>query len=266
MRGAVEGGVDGRGSLLEGLVEPAPREGDEMLDRLLCLGPGGANLDLVPQQGCQRRDSAQAPGRDRSDAGGEVAQLDRRVEGTHLADQAGSRSGVQPVRVLDREDSDDLDRADLVGVRGGVVRRRRQVRGLAHERVASLGRDLGPAGPTRRRDRGDDEAFDDRGRRESHAVPHRRVAQQVERKLGAQHGTAEIHEYDDAVGAVRPLDGLHDADRVGAEGRFVKTGGHLDPLRTAVQHLRGQRHRGMGQRAAVGDDDQPDAVLGVRLR
>ena len=237
-----------------------------MLDRLVSLGAGGPNLDLVPHQGCQRRDSAQAPGGDRSDAGGEVAQLDRRVEGPRLADQAGSRPGVQPVQVLDSEDADDLDRADVVGIRRGVVCRPRQVRGLAHQRVASLGRDLGPAGPARRRDRGDDDTFDDRRRREGHPVPHRRVAEQVERQLGAQHGAAEIHEYDDAVAAVRPLDRLHDADRIGAEGRLVETGGHLDPLRTAVQHLRGQRHRGIGQRATVGDDDQPDAVLGVRRR
>ena len=48
-------------------------------------------------------------------------------------------------------------------------------------------------------------------------------------------------------------------DRVGAERRLVEPGGHLDPHRAAVQHLRRQRDRGPRQRAAVGDDDQADA-------
>ena len=61
------------------------------------------------------------------------------------------------------------------------------------------------------------------------------------------------------------FDGLHDGDRVGPERRFVQTCGHLDRQRTAVQHVRRQRHRGMGQRTTVGDDDQPDTVLGVRV-
>ena len=56
------------------------------------------------------------------------------------------------------------------------------------------------------------------------------------------------------------------ADRVGAERRLVEPGGHLDPQRAAVQHLGGQRDRGAGQRPAVGDDDQSDAVLGARGR
>ena len=57
----------------------------------------------------------------------------------------------------------------------GAFRRRRQVPRLAHERVARLGRDLRPAGSAGRRDGGDDEALDEGGRRERHAVADRRV-------------------------------------------------------------------------------------------
>ena len=68
-----------------------------MLHRLLGLWSRSADLDLVPQQGGQGRDAAETSRGDRGAARGEVAQLDRRVECTYLADQARSRPGVAAV-------------------------------------------------------------------------------------------------------------------------------------------------------------------------
>ena len=48
-------------------------------------------------------------------------------------------------------------------------------------------------------------------------------------------------------------------DGVGAEGRLVQPGGDRDADRLAVHHLLGQGDRGVGQRPAVRDDDEPDA-------
>ena len=52
------------------------------------------------------------------------------------------------------------------------------------------------------------------------------------------------------------VDRLDDGGRVGSERRRVEPGGDRDPHLGAVQHLRGERHRRVGQRAAVGDDHQ----------
>ena len=85
------------------------------------------------------------------------------------------------------------------------------------------------------------------------------VVQEVQGELGAEHRAAEVHQHDDAVRAVgRARSPSAIADGVGAERRLVQPGRDLDPHRPAVQHLAGQRHRGVGQRPAVGDDDQPD--------
>ncbi len=237
-----------------------------MLDCFLRLRSGGTNLDLVPAQRGQRGDPAQASSGDRSAAGGEVAQLDRGVERTDLTDQTGRRAGVQAVRVVDREDTNHLFGADVARVGCGASRRRGQVTGLSHQRVARLGGDLRPVGSAGRGNGGDDEAFDERGGRECHPVPDGRILEQVERQLRAEHGAAQVHEYDDARRAVGPFDRLHDRDRVGAEGGLVESGGHLDPQHAAVQHLSGQGHRGAGERPAVGDDDQSDSLVGARGR
>ena len=88
----------------------------------------------------------------------------------------------------------------------------------------------------------------------------RGVVEQVQRQLGAEHGAAEVHQDDDAGGTVDPLDGLLDLHGVGAERRLVEPGRDLDPHRTAVQHLVGQRQRGPRQRPAVRDDDDADVL------
>ena len=94
--------------VLLGLVEPAGGQRQQVLDRLLCLGSGRPDLHLVAADSGERGDPAQAGGRHRPGTGGEVAELNRRVEGAHLADQARGRPGVQAVRVLHREDPDRL--------------------------------------------------------------------------------------------------------------------------------------------------------------
>ena len=58
---------------LVGLVEATRGQGEQVLDRLLGLRTGGADLHLVPLLGAERRDPAQASGRHRPGAGGEVA-------------------------------------------------------------------------------------------------------------------------------------------------------------------------------------------------
>ena len=138
--------------------------------------------------------------------------------------------------------------------------------GLAQQRSSRLGRDLCSAGAARSGHGGDDEAFDEGRRRQGHPVADGGVRKQVEGELGAEHRAAEIHEDDDAVRAVRPLDGLHDADGVGPEGRLVKSGRDLDRHRAAVQHLPRQRDGSACERAAVGDDDETDPCLGVGRR
>ena len=67
--------------VLDGLVEPAPRQREQVLDGLLRLRPRGPHLDLVSGQGGQRRDPAEAAGRDRPGTGRQVAQPDRRRRG-----------------------------------------------------------------------------------------------------------------------------------------------------------------------------------------
>jgi hypothetical protein len=116
--------------------------------------------------------------------------------------------------------------------------------------------DAGSAGSGHR---GDDQPFDERCRAEQHAVG-AAIAEQFERELGAEHGTAEIHEHDDAGRAVDLFDGRLDLHGVGAERRVVQSGGNGDARLLAVQHLGGEADRGVGKCAAVRDDDEADAA------
>ena len=135
-----------------------------MLDGLLRLRSGSAHLDLVAHQSGEGGDPAQAVRRHRPRAGGQVAQLDRRVERAHLADQPRSGRACRPWG-LSIEKTPTTSSAAACQARGAAVSvGGRQVRGLAQERAARLGGDLRPAGPAGRGDGGDDEALDD-GRR-----------------------------------------------------------------------------------------------------
>ena len=181
------------------------------------------------------------------------------VETAHLADEPGGRAGVQAVQVGHREATDDLLAPRLGLFVGGHVVGTGQVRGLAHQRGSGLGGDLGAARTARGSDRGDDQALDDRRGGEQDPVAGRRVVEQVEGQLGAEDGTAEVHQDDDPGRAVDLLDRLLDPDGVGAEGVLVEAGSHLDVHRAAVQHLAGQADSGPRQGSAVGDDHDADA-------
>ena len=90
------------------LVEPAPGQGEQVLDRLLGLGPGGPDLDLVPVQGARVATRLRLPAGTGPAPVVRLRSGDGRVEPADLADQPGGRSGVQAVGVVDREDADDL--------------------------------------------------------------------------------------------------------------------------------------------------------------
>jgi hypothetical protein len=244
------------------LVEGPRGEREHVLDGLLCLRSGGSDLDPVALLGAQRRDPAEARGGHRAGPGREVGEGHRSVEPADLADQSGRRSRVQTVPVGDREHADDLvadrRRRDL----GRVLVGNGQVRRLAEQGVARLGGDLGPARSTGRRHRGDHQALHDRGGREDHPLADRRILQQVQRQLGTEHGAAEIHQDDDAVGPVDLLDRVLDLYGVGAERRLVEAGRDLDPYPAAVEHLTRECQRSPGQCPAVGDDDDADAWPG----
>ena len=224
-----------------------------MLDSLLGLRPGRPHLDLVATDGAERGDPAETCRGHRAGTGGEVPELHRRVHGAYLADQPRGRPRVQAVGVLHREDPDHLLGTRLRHDAGGGLG---QVRGLAHQGVAGLGRDLRAARSPGRGDGRDHESLDDGCRRQRHPVPRGRVVEEVQGQLGAQQGTAEVHQYDDAARTVGALDRGADAHRVGPQRRLVQPGRHLDPQRPAVQHLLRQHDRGLGQRPAVGHDDE----------
>ena len=74
---AVETSGAGTGLDGVGLVERSGRQGEEVLDRLLGLRTGGADLDLVAAQRAEGGDPAEAAGRHRPGAGGQVASARR---------------------------------------------------------------------------------------------------------------------------------------------------------------------------------------------
>ena len=199
-------------------------------------------------------------GRHRPGAGGQVAQRDRGVETAHLADQPRSRPGVQAVRVSTVKTADD------------VVAPRRRRRGVAAmssgaDRWAALPSSASrasaatslAAGSAGGGDGGDDEPSTSGAGESSDPLAGRRVVEQVEGELGAEHRAAQVHEHDDAGRAVDLLDGLLDLRR--RPCRTWSRRARRRPRcadRAAVQHLRGQRDRGPGQRPAVRDDDDAD--------
>ena len=86
----------------------------------------------------------------------------------------------------------------------------------------------------------------------------RRVAEHLDRELGAHQRAAEVHQHEHAVGGHRPLDRRPDALGVGAEdaGLLHAAGGLERQLLAA--HLARERDDALGQRVAMGDDDDPD--------
>ena len=74
-----------------------------MVDRLGRLRTRGRDLDPMAVQGSERCDPAEARRRDRASSSGQIAQPDRGVQTTHLADEARGWPGVQSVAVGDCE-------------------------------------------------------------------------------------------------------------------------------------------------------------------
>jgi hypothetical protein len=128
---------------------------------------------------------------------------------------------------------------------------------LPPERGRRLRGHIGPPGPSRRRDRRDDEPLHQRRRAQQHPVARVRVVEQVEGQLRGEHGAAEVHQHDDARPGVGRADCLRDGDGVGAERGLVEPRGHLDS-EVPRRHLPRQCHSGVAEHATVRDDDQPD--------
>ena len=85
------------------------------------------------------------------------------------------------------------------------------------------------------------------------------VAAQLERQFGAEHGAAEIHEHEHAVGRGDPVDRFLDSRGVGAEHVAVETGGDLDRVAASPRTIcSGELDGGLGQPATVRDDDDAD--------
>ena len=84
------------------------------------------------------------------------------------------------------------------------------------------------------------------------------VAAQLERQLCAEHRAAEVHDDEHTVGRGDEVDGFFHSGSVGAEHVAVETGGDLDGWRCAADHLEGELDGGIGQPAAVGNDDDSD--------
>jgi hypothetical protein len=121
---------------------------------------------------------------------------------------------------------------------------------LSGERGGGLRGHLRAPGAPGRGDGRDDEAFDERGGAEQDLLPGG-VVEQVQREFGGEYGTAEVHQDDDAVPAVRRGDRGDDLRRVRTEGGVVQAGGDLDPCRRRVRHLARETDRRAGEGPAV---------------
>ena len=82
------------------------------------------------------------------------------------------------------------------------------------------------------------------------------VGQEIERRLRAQQGAAQIHQHDHAVGAIDGLDGRQHSRGVGADGvvGVVDAPGH-GQRHAPLRHLLGQFAHSFGQLGAMRDDN-----------
>ena len=245
------------------VVEVAAHQRDDRGQRLACLAAGGLDLDVMPGHRPDRRHRADAAGVDQLPADGHVADGDFGVEPADGLDEARRRPCVQAMGVVEG----DLDAGGgrWADPRQLAVGRHRDTDpeelGLDLRRVGGLGRHLGQRRTAGGGDDGGDEAFDDRGLRQ-----HDRrcvVAGQLDGQFGAEHGAAEVHEHEHAVGCAGALDRGPDVGGVGAEDPTIEPGRDLDGGPCPVHHLQCQFDGGFGQPATVGDDD--DADHGVRV-
>ena len=134
----------------------------------------------------------------------------------------------------------------------------RQERGLRGQRPPRLRRHRLEGVAEAGRDSRGHGALDERRRAQQHALtPFPR--QQVQGHLRRQHGAAEIHEDQHAVGRPGLVDGPHHTKGVGAQRAtgLVEPAGDRDP-QSLRAHLRGELGRALGELCAVADQDQPD--------
>ena len=129
--------------------------------------------------------------------------------------------------------------------------------GLDLSGLSGVGGDLGQRRTGGGEGDGGDEAFDD-GTIGEHDGAVSGVAAQLEGQFCAEHGAAEIHDDEHAVGRGDAVDGFFHSGGVGAEHVTVETGGDLDRWRRATDHLQGELDGGVGQPAAVRNDDDAD--------
>ena len=259
-RGGVGQGLGGAGLVAEG----GGREPLDLPQHLL----GALARRLDPQHvalpGAERRDTGQAQRVHRAGPGGHVADTDPGVGGSggRRRHEPGGRPGVQAVLPGDR----DLHGVPVAGLVGLLRRGRRrtrsiaQVGGLGVQPTPGLGGARGQVGPGAGGHRGGDESLDERCRADDDpggdvGIDH------LQRHLGGQHGTAEVHQ-DQHTGApgrvVRPAERLGDGDGVGPGRLLVEPGGDLQGRSVVRAHLRREGDGGLRQGAAVRDDDQPD--------
>ena len=119
-----------------------------------------------------------------------------------------------------------------------------------------LGRDLRRAGAAGRGDRGDDQALDQRRRAEHAPAPARRGSSRS--SASSADSTALPRSIRTTTPAPSSAAVIASTIAVASVPNVVvvEPGGDLDPHLAAVQHLGGQRDRGVGQRPAVRDDDE----------
>ena len=130
--------------------------------------------------------------------------------------------------------------------------------GLHPDRAAGLAGDLVERGAAAGGGGGGDRALDQRrvGEPDRAAV---RVGH-LDRDLGAHERAAEVHQHEHAVVGPRALDRSPDPLGVGADGAVLHAAGRLD--RDLGAHLARQRDDALGERRAVGDDDEADHSRG----
>ena len=187
----------------------------------------------------------------------QVADGDIGVEAADGLDEAGRRTGVQAVLVVQGQ-LDARGRGPVATPScGGLGRSDAEQLGLDLSGLRGVGGDLGQRRAGGGESDGGDEAFDDRAIRQ-HDGAVARVAAQLEGQFRAEHGAAEIHDDEHTVGRGDAVDGFFHSGGVGAEYVAVETGGDLDGWRCAADHLQRELDGGVGQPAAVGNDDDPD--------
>ena len=184
------------------------------------------------------------------------------VEPAHRLDEARRRPGVQADRVADEDRGLGVRR----GLGGGFARD-----GRCHPAAtpSSPARHAPrPPPPRATRHRSPPPRPPPRPRRAAprSAPPAPEPRQHLDRELGAHQRAAEVHQHEHAVGGHRPLDRRPDPLGVGAEDAGLDVPPAASSASSSPPISRASRDHALGQRVAVGDDDDPDHAQAVRAR